>query len=394
MNFFIPEYIHHILKKLEQSGFEAYIVGGCVRDMLMNKIPDDYDICTRAKPGEVMSLFPGSLPTGIKHGTVTVRAGKDKAEVTTFRNDGSYSDGRHPDSVSFLETIDGDLSRRDFTINAIACDRHGKILDPFGGRDDIASGVIRCVGEPEKRFHEDALRMLRAIRFSAKTGFTIEEKTLKAISTLAPLTSVLSHERVRDELEKTLLSPRPEYTEQIFSLHLLDGYIYDYVNFFAEKLKPTESAPLVRWSALCALLLHSGVIKSPEDFLKSLKLDSKTIKTASQSAHFAAAGNTSNPIDWKRFIAQNKKEAALSAASCMDMLYEPGHSRLVKSLLSSGECMTLSELAINGNDLMSLGFKGAEIGKALNALLNHVIDFPNDNTSKKLLILAKKLKSN
>ena len=187
-----PKYVKHILITLQSRGHAAYLVGGCVRDMILGVHPQDWDICTSALPEQTLEIFPNTRPTGLKHGTVTVYVNSRSVEVTTFRSDGAYADHRHPTAVSFVGDLTTDLSRRDFTMNAIALPPDGLVVDPFGGVDDIKNRIIRCVGYPELRFEEDALRMFRALRFSARLGFTIEEKTLSAIEKKAPLAASLA----------------------------------------------------------------------------------------------------------------------------------------------------------------------------------------------------------
>ena len=224
-----PKYVKHIMITLQARGHAVCLVGGCVRDMILGVQPQDWDICTSALPEQVMDIFPQSRPTGLKHGTVTVIENAKSVEVTTFRSESSYTDHRHPDSVSFVGDLTADLSRRDFTMNAIAVHTDGLVSDPFGGMDDIKNKLIRCVGDPEKRFEEDALRMFRAIRFSARLDFAIEPATRAAIIKKAPLAAALAAERVRDETEKILLTKRPEL---VFDL-IRDG-------------PPESSAPLGR----------------------------------------------------------------------------------------------------------------------------------------------------
>lgn len=192
---------------LTRMGYEAYPVGGCVRDLLLGRVPGDVDACTSALPGEVMALFPDAIPTGLKHGTVTVPTLSGPVEITTFRAETGYADGRHPDAVAFGVGLTEDLARRDFTVNAMALDRDGRVIDPFGGREDLKAGMIRCVGDPDRRFAEDALRMLRAARFAAQLGFAIEEDTAAALKRNARRAALVSGERVKAELEKILCSP-------------------------------------------------------------------------------------------------------------------------------------------------------------------------------------------
>ncbi len=211
MDIRIPAPAAEIIDKLNSHGYEAYIVGGCVRDMLLGREPGDWDITTSALPRQVKQVFKRTVDTGIQHGTVTVLIGKAGYEVTTYRVDGEYLDGRHPDTVSFTPDLREDLRRRDFTINAMAYNSMKGIIDEFGGQEDLRAGIIRCVGNPMDRFSEDALRILRAIRFSAQLGFEIEEKTWEAICASAPSLARVSKERIQVELTKLLLSGHPEH---------------------------------------------------------------------------------------------------------------------------------------------------------------------------------------
>ena len=206
----IPEQVNSILETLQGAGFEAYIVGGCVRDALLGREPHDWDITTSALPYEVKELFPRTIDTGLQHGTVTVMCGRTGYEVTTFRVDGVYEDGRHPKEVTFTPSLAEDLKRRDFTINAMAYDPGSGLVDLFGGQEDLTDGVIRAVGDPVQRFTEDALRILRLVRFSAQLGFSAEEKTLSAAEALTKNLRLVSSERIREEFMKTLLSDHPE----------------------------------------------------------------------------------------------------------------------------------------------------------------------------------------
>ena len=202
----IPEQVNSILESLQKAGYEAYVVGGCVRDALLGREPHDWDITTSALPTEVKNVFPRTVDTGLQHGTVTVLCGGTGYEVTTFRVDGVYEDGRHPKEVTFTPSLKEDLRRRDFTINAMAYNNASGLVDLFGGQQDLENGVVRAVGDPVQRFTEDALRIMRAIRFSAQLGYEIEPGTLKAAEILAPNLQKISSERIREELEKTLVS--------------------------------------------------------------------------------------------------------------------------------------------------------------------------------------------
>ena len=205
----VPPHAAACCRRLWEAGYEAYPVGGCVRDLLLGRTPPDWDVTTSALPEQVMALFPGAVPTGLRHGTVTLPTRGGPVEVTTFRTEGGYADGRHPDAVSFRATLREDLARRDFTVNAMALDRDGTVIDPFGGRADLAARLLRCVGDPALRFREDALRMFRAVRFSAQLDFALCDDLPPAIRANAGRASALSAERVHGELEAILLSPRP-----------------------------------------------------------------------------------------------------------------------------------------------------------------------------------------
>ncbi|WP_274364625.1 CCA tRNA nucleotidyltransferase [Paenibacillus thermotolerans] len=199
----------NVLRRLTEAGYPAYFVGGCVRDTLLGRALKDIDIATAARPDEVMRLYPDAIPTGLQHGTVTVVAGGFSFEVTTFRTESEYGDGRRPDSVSFIDSIEGDLERRDFTMNAMALDADGRLVDPYGGQDDLAKGILRCVGEPSLRFAEDSLRMLRCVRFAAEYELIVDEATWRAVAAGAPSLSRIAMERVRSELERMVSGAAP-----------------------------------------------------------------------------------------------------------------------------------------------------------------------------------------
>lgn len=358
-----------IIKGLCAAGFPAYYVGGCVRDRLLGRPVHDWDVTTAALPEEVMALFEHCVPTGIRHGTVTVFLDGAQAEVTTFRTEGVYLDGRHPSEVRFVRTLAEDLSRRDFTINAMAMDADGNVTDLFGGRDDLARRCIRCVGDPEKRFREDALRMLRAYRFSAQLGFALDAATAGAVERCAPLAAALSMERIRDEMEKTLLSPRPPVLRTMADAGLLKAAGIDALpelDWLAEL--PTE--PSVRWAGLKVLF--------PELEPSQLRLPSRLCSLIGRAA--SAYCPQLDRITLKRAVAENGAEAAEIAAALA------GEEALLSEILASGECVTLGQLAISGGDLSWL--RGREVGQMLHALLAHVLRHPEENTREALLKLA------
>lgn len=248
----VPQAVEEIIGKLNSHGFEAYAVGGCVRDSLLGRKPGDWDITTSATPQQVKALFHRTIDTGILHGTVTIMKNHVGYEVTTYRVDGEYEDGRHPKSVEFTQDLKEDLCRRDFTVNAMAYSHETGVVDIFGGMEDLRRGVIRCVGNPKDRFSEDALRILRAIRFSAQLGFAIEEKTRAAIGEIAPNLLKVSKERIQAELTKLLLSPHPEKIREVYQTGISPYVSEAFCRVDVEHLDippalPAEKA--VRWSA-------------------------------------------------------------------------------------------------------------------------------------------------
>ena len=356
----VPKYVRQVLITLQSRGYPAYLVGGCVRDMLLGVRPNDWDVCTGALPEEVMEVFPSSRPTGLKHGTVTVACGRRSVEVTTFRSEGGYADHRHPDSVSFVRDLNTDLSRRDFTMNAMALPPDGLLADPFGGREDIAARLIRCVGEPERRFEEDALRMLRAVRFAARLDFEIESGTLAAIEKKAYLASSLAAERVRDEAEKILLTKKPEYIYTLISLGLMDAFIKKRPDG-PGKLPAIARLPkkaLDRWAALCIILTAQGCIGSAEEFLTSLRLDSRTVRCCADAAALISGTRPSDSLGWKRLLNAYGVDSVSCAALCRDALFEGHAYRELRAVLKSGECFSLRHLAVSGDDLLALGIHG------------------------------------
>lgn len=385
-----PKYVRQVLRSLQARGHVAYLVGGCVRDMALGIRPHDWDICTGALPEQVMEVFPGALPTGLKHGTVTVRINSRSVEVTTFRSEENYADHRHPETVRFVGELTTDLSRRDFTINAMALSPDGLIMDPFGGLTDLEHRCIRCVGSPELRFEEDALRMFRALRFSARLDFTIEEATLAAIEKKAHLASALAAERIRDEVEKTLLTPRPETVGLMQHLGLLDGFLCARADALPE-LKLLTKLPrkaLDRWMALCVILRRRGLISSVEDFLTALRLDSRTIRCCTDGAALLEGRKPRGAPEWKRLLRRWGVDTVSCAARCRDALDGGSSSRELKSVLKSGECFSMKHLAVSGDDLTALGLKGRELGEMLNFLLDYVIEYPENNRRELLLSLA------
>lgn len=385
-----PKYVREVLNRLHDHGYYSCIVGGCVRDAVMDVVPNDWDVATSALPEQVLELYPDAIPTGMKHGTVTVRSELEFVEVTTFRTDGGYSDHRHPDAVSFVGDLETDLGRRDFTINAIAVTADGEIVDPYHGIEDIEQRIIRCVGSPAKRFEEDALRMLRAFRFSSRLGFEIEPGTRAAIYECAPLAKNLSAERVRDELEKILLTARPEYLYELMACGLIDGYISS-VPERADALKriaQLSKKPLPRWAAFCAELQRENCIADVTDFLKRLRLDGNTVSCCSAACEILSGTPPHTTRDYKQLMRRYGAQAAECACEWFDACLGGNRALRCNEILSSGECWSIRTLAVNGDDLSSLGLKGKDIGNMLDFLLDYVIDFPNNNSRDKLMAIA------
>lgn len=357
---------------LERSGYEARLVGGCVRDTLLHRRPNDWDVATAAAPEAVTELFERTVPTGIRHGTVTVLYGGSACEVTTYRVEGAYSDHRRPDSVRFTSRLEEDLSRRDFTINAMAMDASLAITDPFGGREDLSRRLIRCVGDARERFTEDSLRMLRAVRFAAQLDFALDSAALEAIAGCAPLCSALSPERVAAELRAVLASRDPDMVWLMADLGLLNAWLTP------REGERTHLGALPRCARLahfCNDLSRCGSITSTDTFLRSLRMDTRSVKICSAAAEILASGSR----DYKRLLRDYGEDAVLAAYP---------KSRRLRAVLRSGECWSLASLAITGGELAALGYAGRELGEELRRLLEHVIDCPEDNRPEILCKLA------
>ncbi len=389
----MPEQAEYILETLHRSGFEACIVGGCVRDSLLGKTPGDWDITTSALPGQVKSLFPRTIDTGIAHGTVTVMRGKEAYEVTTYRIDGEYEDSRHPKNVVFTSSLEEDLKRRDFTINAMAYSRQTGLVDLFGGVRDLEKGLIRCVGEPSDRFGEDALRMLRALRFCAQLGFEIEADTRKALRTLAPSLARVSKERIQTELTKLLMSGHPEAIDMVFQDGLAPFVCPSFPVIMPDELYMDHRLPALRHLRWAALLCRRTA-EEAEQILKELKLDNDTIHrvrllvrwwrkpagTDEASLRRTMSRMSGEQFDdlitFKRFmpgIPENPEE--------LEQIRE-----LTETIRTRGDCVSLKTLALSGKDLIGLGMSpGPAMGETLNSLLELVLEYPEKNTRKQLI---------
>lgn len=450
MNFNIPEKVNYIINELIKQGFEAYAVGGCVRDMLLGREPEDWDITTSATPYEVKKIFRRTIDTGIQHGTVTVLLDKEHFEVTTYRLDGIYEDNRHPKEVSFTSSLTEDLKRRDFTINAMAYNKDEGFIDLFHGMEDLNNGLIRCVGSAMERFEEDALRILRAVRFSAQLGFDIEEETMKAVTLNAERLNNISAERIRIELTKLLISDHPERLRVLYETGITrvilpefdammttgQNNIHHCYSVGEHTIKAVESVAgtqadkkfvprertILRWT----MLLHDiekpntrsigrdgqdhfyghqekGAVTA-KNILKRLKFDNDTLDAV---VHL---------IRWHdyRFVltpAGIRKAASKIGKDYMELLFEINRAdtsaknpaktegkykslnearRIYYEILEQGECVSLKELCINGKDLIAAGFlPGKELGELLDYLLAVVLEQPELNQKDTLIELAK-----
>lgn len=387
----LPRAAEYIISALNKAGYEAYIVGGCVRDCLLGKQPKDWDITTSALPEQVKAVFSHTYDTGIEHGTVTVLIGKEGYEVTTYRIDGEYKDNRHPESVVFTNKLTGDLARRDFTMNAVAYSPAAGFVDEFGGIEDMRAGIIRAVREPSERFREDALRMMRALRFSAQLGFEIEKNTRAAIDENAHLIKNISMERVRDELLKLLLSDNPLKVYELKDTGIADYVLPDLSAMLDENkaeimslLDRTEKTAVKR----LALIMHKMDGKSLERFLRSLRLDNKTIKdTVTISSYINAAADNS-PYGIRRLICDTSEQMAADIIEMRGIVSGEDTSqvmRTLKEITDRGDCCSMAQLAVSGGDLKALGLNGKELGAALKRCLDEVLKNPQNNNKEYLI---------
>lgn len=399
MHIKLPEKVKYIISRLEKNGYEAYAVGGCVRDSILDRVPEDWDITTSAKPEEVKKLFQATIDTGLQHGTVTVVIEKEGYEVTTFRLDGDYSDGRHPDRVAFTSSLTEDLKRRDFTINAMAYSENTGLIDRFDGEKDLEDGIIRAVGDAEERFSEDALRMLRAIRFAGQLNFDIAEKTFDAIKKLSPDISKVSVERIAKELEKLLLSGNPEYITLVYEAGIFEVIAPEIAELFKKEEIYNSIEAVMRasypekkglYQIRTALFLERLRADSAAKLLKRFKLDNDTINTVKKLIGLLQRDIETSALEMRRTV----KEAG---HKIMPILLEArrakglcNNSELYRKIIERGECTSVSELKVNGRDLIEAGVpKGVMIGETLERLLESVIEHPELNTRESLLLEVK-----
>ena len=401
----IPGNVERIIRTANDHGYEAYAVGGCVRDTLLDRKPGDWDITTSARPQEVKELFRRTIDTGIQHGTVTVMMDRTGYEVTTYRIDGEYEDGRHPKQVEFTSSLIEDLKRRDFTINAMAYSHETGIVDEFGGVEDLNAKTIRCVGDPMERFTEDALRILRAIRFSAQLDFTIEEQTWNAIRVIAPNIAKVSKERIQVELTKLLLSDHPEKIREVYETGI-SPYIsenFDSLNWKMAEIPTTlPKEKYVRWAGFlrCANAYDvngtlmpqpiPSVTEVPESasravkILRDLKLDNDTIGRVKTLVSWSGVELPETPEAVRR--AMSRMEAEVWDALMELNEYSEKIHVLTEEIRTAGDCLDLKHLAVKGQDLIKAGVQpGKALGATLNQMLDDVLSHPDHNEKEYLL---------
>lgn len=438
MKLALPKSVQYIIETLAAHGFEAYAVGGCVRDAVLGREPDDWDITTSARPEQIKAVFRRTVDTGIAHGTVTVLHGGSGYEVTTYRIDGEYEDNRHPKEVSFTASLKEDLRRRDFTINAMAYNEETGLVDEFGGIEDLKRKRICCVGAAEERFGEDALRILRGVRFAAQLGFTLESATKDAMKRLAPTLSNISAERIQVELSKLLLSKYPEQIDDLVEYEIAAVILPEYAGLAPDKrqrivaqLKKLEAERNIslqrsnmvevshrqkksdesgekfaksewlslRWAAVLQFFTEEQI----GTILRRLKYDNKTVHNVQGILKFREKPEKAEPTSIRKALcamgemlfsmvlefrrSQTEKEEALEELSHM--------LEIEQEILRKGECVSLKELAVTGSDLMRIGCpKGKQIGRILNELLEMVLEAPEKNEKTLLLREAEKLINN
>ena len=378
----LPNYVISALKILNDAGFEAYCVGGAIRDHLLGITPFDYDITTNAKPSNIISLFDKTVPTGIKHGTVTVIIDEFSIEITTYRTDGKYLDHRSPENVSFVSSVLEDVKRRDFTVNSILYHPEIGFYDPQNGINDINNKIIRTVGDPNLRFEEDALRILRAFRFSSQLGFTVEPSTLNSALLLAPTLSSISVERIFIELKKIILSEFRELSSPLFELGA-----FEFLGLGQCNLSKTSNLPK-NFSLRLAYLCRSYNL-SPTTILKNLKADNQTIKDTENLYKILSSPIPKNKSDIKHLLRYYGLDSfsEFCSANSLYVSENPSLSAQFNEILENNEPFCINQLDISGDDLKRQGLSGVEIGKTLDHLLNLVIIDPSLNQKDKLLTL-------
>lgn len=431
----MPEKVEHIIRVLHENGYEAYAVGGCVRDSVLGRKPNDWDVTTSASPLQVKELFPRTVDTGIQHGTVTVMEGKEGFEVTTYRIDGVYEDCRHPKEVIFTSNLTEDLKRRDFTINAMAYSHESGIVDEFGGLEDLKNGVIRCVGDPKDRFSEDALRMMRAVRFAAQLGFELNEDVKEAIREMADSLDYVSAERIQVELVKLLVSPNPHWFRLAYECGITSVIMPEFDRIMVQRQHNPHHAYTTGEHTLIALqnipddkvlrltmLFHD--MGKPEVFttdengkdhfrghaaysekiaykiLKRLKFDNDTLRDVCTLVknHSWYPGLSGKEVRFCAYqIGPGLFEQFLKVKRADILAHHPGVIEQKTAYLNEvihiwedikqkKDCLSLKELAVTGRDLIAGGMKpGPQLGVVLQKLLEDVLEFPEHNEKSYLL---------
>lgn len=433
----LPEKVDIIIKTIQSAGFEAYAVGGCVRDSMLGREPEDWDITTSAMPHQIKELFAKTFDTGIEHGTVTVLLGREGFEVTTYRIDGEYEDSRHPKNVVFTRSLSEDLKRRDFTINAMAYNNESGVVDIFGGMEDLRKGMIRCVGDARERFSEDALRILRAVRFSAQLGFAVEEETRAGILEMAGDLGNISAERIQAELVKMIVSPHPECIKTAYDLGITKVILPEFdvmmetkqetphhkYNVGVHTVKAMEAVRPEKVLRL-TMLLHdcakplmktmdsAGVAhfkghdakgeEAAKKILRRLKFDNDTMRKVCRLVRWHDYRMPAKPLEVRRAMYKigedifsyylEVRKADLAAQG--DYLKEEKENNIrgvemcYREIQEKKQCVSLKELAVGGNDLIAAGMNpGKEIGDTLKKLLDYVIEHPEANQKEELLNL-------
>lgn len=408
----LPKHVAFIIGKLYENGYEAFAVGGCVRDAIMGRTPHDWDITTSARPEEVKAIFNKTIDTGIKHGTVTVMLKGVGYEVTTYRIDGEYEDGRHPSEVLFTKNLSEDLKRRDFTINAMAYNDKAGVIDLFGGVDDLEKKTIRCVGNASERFTEDALRILRAVRFSAQLDFSIDESTYNAIYELSDMLALISRERIQEEMTKLITSPKPDKIMDIYKL-ALGKYVFAdtmLANAKEDTLYRKVSdimldLPPVHYLRYAGLLTFES---NADKVLRALKFDNKTIKNVAKLVNSKNYPLTTNAVairkaivaigenifidyylEYIKSLIKNQVRVDITLEQVDEILEIYDH------IISSKQCISMADMAIHGKELKALGLPdGKLIGDILSTLFERVLEMPDINTTETLVEMAKELIKN
>ena len=388
-----------LLTRLHAAGHAAYAVGGCVRDSLLGQTPHDWDLCTSATPEQVLELFGKAhcIPTGLQHGTVTVKHGGELYEITTFRTEGAYSDGRHPDHVAFVPDVKEDLARRDFTINAMAYNAEEGLIDPFGGQNDLAAGIVRAVGEPQRRFEEDALRILRLYRFAARFGFAIDPATGQAARALCRHLDCVSEERIAEELSRLLAAPAPgAYLEaEVLAVIFpeLDVAELPESRRILDALEPGMEHVPVRLAALLCPLGEAGARAA----LKRLKCSNTLTGTVATLVREAAAGmpGAALTLTARRFLSRYDL-ATITDLTALCSARHPEQAEAFAALqqeaarlVETNACCRINQLAVNGRDLMDAGIRpGPGLRRVLDALLEQVLTGQLPNEKAALLAAA------